>query len=89
MHTLKIIRGTVVGAYVLLGVLFFVAFYYYIPWLKKGFEDAGLELPDWQIALIMLSDLCVRYWYVFAIIWMLLGWGLWVMFSPAKEPMQS
>lgn len=38
--------------------------YYWVPRFKAEVLGLGTELPGWQVALITLSDIVVRYFYI-------------------------
>ena len=41
-----------------------VGLYWWVPRFKAHLLGLGTELPGWQVALITLSDVTVRYFYL-------------------------
>ena len=41
-----------------------LALYFWVPRFKGHVLGLGTELPGWQVALIVLSDITVRYFYL-------------------------
>ena len=42
--------------------------FFWIPRMRKAFEDFDAELPEYTIWLIRLSDISVRFWFVILVL---------------------
>jgi type II secretory pathway component PulF len=52
-------------------VVLMIAMFLFMSWgqrFKRQFEGFGVELPGYQVALITLADILVNYWYVPAVV---------------------
>lgn len=64
--------------------------YFWVPRFKAEVLGFGTELPGWQVLLITLSDLTVKYFYVAIPAVLAIGFGLCrAAFAPDNEHSQT